>query len=434
MNNKSRIALAIAAAFGTAALGVSSGAIAQTSTVQIGGGINLKYVNHRNTGGAVSGSKNSNNDHLSLQEPEMWIHGEEKIGGNTAWFRCSSSFDILGAGGGTQATPAGTVAAPSTSQLCGRNSALGFKGNFGNIYFGNWDSPTKNVSGPVRGWFSSTDSLVGGFGNVILNTSSSNTTNVNATQASWTERRQRQIRYDSPTMSGFTVSGAYTAANESTALSTAALQGLTPRFAAFSVDYTNGPLFVGIAHERHMDHNPGAIGNGSVGTVNAAGTAFTAAVASTVGNGAAGSYNGGTDKNWMFGVGYTFGFGMKLSALYNRSSYEVTDTTNLKKNGWAVFMDYKVSGPHVLKANYFVGGDSKGNSTVAVGAHQAPGANTGAKGYNLGYMYEMSKRTSIGAMYSVIDNEVAAKYAKGIQGATLGQTQKVYGLYTKHSF
>ena len=227
MNNKSRIALAIAAAFGTVALGVSSGATAQTSTVQIGGGINMKYALHRNTGGLPSGSKNSSNDNLSLQEPEMWIHGEEKIGGVTAWFRCSSSFDVLGAGGGTQATPAGTAAAPSTSQFCGRNSAIGFKGGWGNIFFGNWDSPTKNVSGPVRGWFSSTDSLVGGFGNVVLNTSSSNTTNVNATQASWTERRQRQIRYDSPSFSGFAVSGAYTAANESTGLSSAASQNLT---------------------------------------------------------------------------------------------------------------------------------------------------------------------------------------------------------------
>lgn len=415
MNNKSRIALAIAAAFGTVALGVSSGATAQTSTVQIGGGINLKYALHRNTGGLPSGSKNSSNDNLSLQEPEMWIHGEEKIGGVTAWFRCTSSFDVLGAGGGTQATPAGTAAAPSTAQFCGRNSAIGFKGGWGNIFFGNWDSPTKNVSGPVRGWFSSTDSLVGGFGNVILNTSSSNTTNVNATQASWTERRQRQIRYDSPSFSGFAVSGAYTAANESTGLSTAASQNLTPRFMALSATYANGPLYLGIAHERHMDHNPGAAGTVAIGT-------------------GAAQYSGGTDKNWMFGAGYTFGFGMKLSGLYNRSRYEVTNTTNLKKNGWALFMDYKVSGPHVLKAAYFVGGDSKGNSTLAVGAHQASGANTGAKGYNLGYMYEMSKRTSIGFMYSQIDNEAGAKYAKGIQGATLGQTQKVYGLHTRHAF
>ena len=126
MNNKSRIALAIAAAFGTVALGVSSGATAQTSTVQIGGGINLKYALHRNTGGATAGqSKNSNNDNLSLQEPEMWIHGEEKIGGVTAWFRCTSSFDILGAGGGTQATPAGTAAAP---EPCSGSSAARARG------------------------------------------------------------------------------------------------------------------------------------------------------------------------------------------------------------------------------------------------------------------------------------------------------------------
>ncbi len=416
MNNKSRIALAIAAAFGTAALGVSSGASAQTSTVQIGGSISLKYALHRNTGGLASGSKNSSNDNLSLNEPEIWIHGEEKIGSNlTAWFRCSSSFDVLGAGGGTQATPAGVAAAPATSQWCGRNSALGFKGGFGNVYFGNWDMPSKNVYNAFRGWFSGTDSLVGGFANVLLNTSSSNTTNVTATQASFVERRQRLIRYDSPSFSGFSVSAGYTAANESTGLSSAASQGLTPRALSLSGEYKNGPLYLGIGYDRHNDHNPGAGGTVAIGT-------------------GALQYNGGSDTNWMFGAGYTFGFGMKLTGLITRSKYDVTNTTDLKKNGYAVAMDYAVSGPHSIKAMYFAAGDSKGTSATAVGAHQAVGPSTGAKGWNLGYMYAMSKRTQIGVMYSVIDNDTNAKYGKGIQSATLGQTQKVYGMNVRHSF
>ena len=83
---------------------------------------------------------------------------------------------------------------------------------------------------------------------------------------------------------------------------------------------------------------------------------------------------------------------------------------------------------------YFAAGDSKGTSATAVGAHQAVGPSTGAKGWNLGYMYAMSKRTQIGVMYSVIDNDTNAKYGKGIQSATLGQTQKVYGMNVRHSF
>lgn len=399
MNNKSRIALAIAAAFGTAALGVSSGAIAQTSTVQIGGGINMKYAVHKNTGGVSTGSKNSSNDNLSLQEPEMWIHGEEKIGNQTVWFRCSSSFDVTGG---------------QAAGLCTRNSAIGLKGNFGNIYVGNWESANRPVYNAARGWFSGTDSLVGGFANVLMNTSSSNTTNTTATQASFVERMQRQIRYDSPSLGGFNLSASYTAANESTGLSAAASQGLTPRQFSLSGLYSNGPLFAGLAYSQHNDYNPGntpAIGTGAT------------------------QYNGGSDKNWMFSAGYTFNFGMRLSGLYTTTKYDVTNTTELRKSGWAVFVDHQLSGPHSIKAAYYQAGDSKGSSLIQVGAaHQAAGPDTGAKGWNLGYMYTMSKRTEVGFMYSVIDNDTNAKYGKGIQGATLGQTQKVYGLHTRHKF
>ena len=419
MNNKSRIALAIAAAFGTAALGVSSGAIAQTSTVQIGGGLNMKYAVHKNTGGVSTAYKNSSNDNLSLQEPEMWIHGEEKIGGVTAWFRCSSSFDITGTAG---------------AGLCTRNSAIGLKGNFGNIYVGNWESANRPVYNAARGWFSGTDSLVGGFANVLLNTSSSNTNNVTATQASFVERMQRQIRYDSPSLGGFNLSASYTAANESTGLSTAALQGLTPRQFSLSGLYNNGPLFAGLAYSQHNDYNPGNIGVGSDAAVNVTTGAITAAVTSTVGTGAAGSYNGGSDKNWMLVAGYTFGFGMRLSGLYTTTKYDVTNTTELKKSGWAVFVDHKLSGPHSIKAAYYQVGDSKGNGAKVGASHPAAGTATGAKGWNLGYMYTMSKRTEVGFMYSLIDNDTNAKYGKGIQGATNGQTQKVYGLHTRHKF
>jgi predicted porin len=393
MNNKSRIALALAAAFGTAAMGAS----AQTSTVQIGGSFNMFYSITKPGSPLIGGTKH---DNLSLSEPEMWIHGEEKIGGATVWFRCTSSFDLMGTGA-ANTTGAG--------QFCGRNSALGFKGNFGNIFAGTWDTPQKHVGNAVRGWWGGTASLTGGFAQVLYGGSGSNTGNTGGT---FWERRSRLISYHSPSFSGFEFKAAYSAANEETALTTAASQVLSPRMLGASASYSNGPLYLGVGYEKHNDYNPGSV---------------------ALGAGAA-AYNGGSDTNWTFGGAYTFAFGTRLSGLYSRSKFDVTNTTELKKNGWAIFVDHRLSGPHSIKGQYFKGGDSKGTSAVAVGAHAAVGPNTGAKGWSLAYMYEFSKRTQAGFVYGLIDNDASAMYTKGVSTAAPGATQKVYGLNVRHRF
>lgn len=406
MNNKSRIALAITAAFGTAALGVSSGAIAQTSSVQIGGSLNAFYsISKPNNRGGTLNSGRDTHDNLSLTEPEIWIHGEEKIGNSmTAWFRCTSSFDVFG-----------TAPSAGTGQWCGRNSALGFKTNFGNIYAGNWDSAAKmSVYNPVRlGWFGGTASLSGGWANVLLNGSDSNVGNVGAT---FVTRRARQFNYDSPNFSGFVVRASISAQNEATAQTTVALQTLKPRDKSLGATYNNGPLYVGIGWTEHQDFNP--------------------ALTPVVGNGLATGYNGGKDINWMLGASYKFGSATTLSGMWATSKYDVTNSTELKKKGFVIFAEHRFGGPHVIRGAYFQGGDSKGNSAIEVGAHQAPTAagNTGAKGYNLAYTYEFSKRTEMGFIYGLIDNEDGAKYSKGISRATLGATQKVYGLNVRHKF
>jgi hypothetical protein len=143
MHNKSRIALAIASALGTVAMGAS----AQTSTVQIGGSLNLFYM-HSDQGG-INRTNNlptagKAHDNLQLSEPEIWIHGEEKLSAdNTAWFRCTSSFDLMGT----------CALGANTGQWCGRNSALGFKGSWGNVFAGMWDPPMKTFGNEMRGWW-----------------------------------------------------------------------------------------------------------------------------------------------------------------------------------------------------------------------------------------------------------------------------------------
>ena len=406
MNNKSRIALALAAAFGTAALGVSSSAVAQTSSVQMGGGFNLFYQFSKPGGGNTPPAvpQGQKHDNLSLSEPEMWIHGEEKIGSGTVWFRCTSTFDVMG-----------TEAATGGGQFCGRNSALGFKGNFGNVFAGTWDTPQKLVAGPIRGWFGGTASLTGGMARVLFNGSGSNTGNTGNT---FWERRSRLISYHSPSFSGFDFKAAYSAANEETALVTTTTGNLNPRMFGLSAGYNNGPLYLGVGYEQHNDYNPGGAPTGSALST---------------------SYNGGTDKNWTIGGSYTFGFGTRLAGLWTRSTYDVTNISNLKKTGWAVFADHRLSGPHSIKGQYYKAGDSKGNHTAAVsaatvGTHGVAGPSTGAKGWTLAYTYDFSKRTEASFVYGVMDNDMNAAYSKGVQTAMPGATQKGYGLNVRHKF
>lgn len=415
MNNKSRIALAIAAALGTVAMGAS----AQTSTVQIGGSLNMFYSFH-NPGHATAGG--AKHDNLSLSEPELWIHGEEKIGNMTAWFRCTSTFDLMGTcattgttfSGGSTTGQGSSTAAAGAGQWCGRNSALGFKGSWGNLFAGMWDTPGKIVGNEIRGWWGGTASLTGGFATVVYGGS----TNGANTGGNFWERRVRSINYHSPSFSGFSFKASTSASNEQTRQTTATLQNLNPRTWGLSADYNNGPLYLGISHERHIDFNP-------------ANQAYPA----NIGPGPVSTYNGGTDTNWTFGARYTFAFGTRLSALYSRSKYDTTNTTELKKNGYAIFIDHTLSGPHSIKAQYFKVGDSKGTiGAPAVSSHPAVGADTGAYGWSVAYMYNFSKRTEAGFVYGLINNDNNASYTKGISAAAPGATQKLYGLNVRHRF
>lgn len=441
MNNKSRIALAIAAA-----LGVSSGAMAQTSTVQIGGSFNLFVQKATSTGGpnaSLNGTKG--HDNLSLSEPEMWVHGEERIGGNTVYFRCTSSFDLMGTSA-SSTTTGGVTTTPSAGQFCGRNSALGLKGSFGNVFVGTWDVANKLVYNQIRGWWGGTASLTGASATVLLGGSGSNTGNSGAT---FFERRNRSLNYHSPIMNGFQLTGTVSAANEATIQSTAATMALTPRLLSLSAHYTNGPLYVGLGWEQHKDHNPASRAITTT-RLNTAGTSTTVSTTVTIspalGSGT-GEYNGGTDSNYTVGARYTIG-ATRLSGLYTKTTYDVTVGTTATKSGYALFVDHDLGRGHSLKGQYYKTGDTKGNAAIAdystgggasattpkLAGHSLPGANTGADGWGLAYMYQFSKRTQAGFVYSVLNNDANSSYSKGVNTAAPGSTQRGYGLNVRHSF
>jgi len=309
--------------------------------------------------------------------------------------------------------------------MCTRNSAIGFKGSFGNVFAGNWDTPLKLLQNNIRGWFSGTNALYGGGYTLLGGGASSGNANSpgaggGSTAVSMYRRQAQSVNYASPDWSGFSLAAAYSAANEAANLTDnppAGQSKLTPRLYGLNGQYSNGPIWVGLGYEAHTDYNPANVGN----------------------------YQGGTDDNFTIGAGYTFAGRFKLRASFSQTKYEIGGTaaqgSDLKVKGWNLYSENQISGPHSINFAYIQAQDPSGSSTVAVGSYKAPtlvggadNSSIGAKVYTIAYAYAFSKRTQGLVAYNVMDNDNNANFSQGVTAASLGGKQKTYGVAVRHSF
>jgi predicted porin len=303
------------------------------------------------------------------------------------WFQCTSSFDVIG------------VAASNTTgagQWCGRNSAIGFRGGFGNVFFGTWDTPHKLVSNLARGWWGGTNTLQGGSLTLLANGSDSNVPNRGDT---FFRRHQRSINYHSPDFGGFSFQAATSSGNEATAFTTGS--PLKPRLMSLAGQFRTGPFFAGVGYEKHDDFNPGGV--------------------------ATAAYLGGSDESINVAVGFTFFGNLRVAGLYMQNEFEAGDGfgSTVETTGYAVYVDWTIAGPHSLKFQWATVGDDEGNPPVA---------SSGAQVYGAAYSYAMSKRTSVYVAYNEMKNDSNANYSFGTTATTLGGNQKVIGLGLRHSF
>ena len=383
--NKKLMALAVAGA-------ITAPTVAMAQNVQIGGSVTMLYYLHdpKNPGGA--GKKG---DILEGSEPEMYIRGEEKLGGGlSAWFQCTSSFDLWNATG---------------DGMCTRNSALGFKGGFGNFFFGNWDTPQKLVYNQARGAFSGTNALYGGTATLLYGSSASGVNNL-GNPARFYRRQAGSISWHSPSWSGFDVKGMMSAGSEHTGLG---LSPLNPRLFSFSGNYTGGPFYFGASYELHQDYNPAGTATGALPT----------------------QYNGGDDTNISVVGVWTIANAFRLSGVYSQSEYEVSNSTSMDVKGWALYLDWKISGPHSLRMQYGTVDSPEGNATVSVQNYRpASAVERGAAVAGIHYEYAFSKRTAGLVSWNQMDNDPGANFSQGKSAATLGGKQQSVGIAVKHRF
>lgn len=378
--NKKLLSVAVAGVFAAPAF-----AFAQSSTVQLYGAITAEY-------GYVDQGDNKNKTDM-LQTPggsAIGFKGEEKLGGGlSAWFQCESSADVRGENG---------------TGLCTRNSALGFKGGFGNVYVGKWDTPFKQAYNAGRKGGEDTGLLGTAFLMAGSSTGTSTSGLAPGNRHIWKRRQQNSINYTSPNFSGFSVGLAYSTGNSETAATTATLSS-KPRVMSMAANYKSGPLAASVGYEMHKQ--------------------FAATATEEL-----------DDKAWVIAASYKIGQ-VAIGAAYNEQEYEQGAGNELKKKAWMIGADWNLAGPHSVGANYTKAEDTEGTgpAPVAINGTVVPynlAGGTGADLFQIYYGHALSKRTNAKLAYVRLSNDANASYTLGgVKVGAAGQDQNAFVLLVK---
>jgi predicted porin len=371
------------------------------STVQIYGRVTYEY------GIGDAGRDRPNTDYADTPGGSaIGFKGVETLGGGmSAWFQCETSADIR---------------AFDKVGFCSRNSAVGFRGGFGNLFFGRWDTPMKRalnigtVGAEETGMLGMSFLPFGGSGGSIAALGAGNTDTFGESfQRQRFKRREACLTtYETPSFGGFQVMGAFTCGNSAfdNAL-TDDDNNQKPRVISVAASYVNGPLGIGLAYEKHKQFGTQAPGAAEL-----------------------------DDRGWGGSVAYTFGQNIKLGATFLDRKWE-TATGDVKKRTATVGVDWRVAGPHSVQVQYAWAGKSRGDSLTGIGGNggaNAPGSGTGADAWSLAYQYDFSKRTSVKLGYVRVDNDKNSNSARiGNTPALIGtggQNVDAWAFLVKHNF
>jgi predicted porin len=407
------------------------------------------------------------------------IRGREDLGnGLYMGFQAEASIAI---GGVTPVSPGGN------GLFAGwRNTGLWLGGRWGELGLGLWDLPfnmNQTVGAGHAPYANASTSmsaglLGGGLGSTAAATSSgqdfgqfcgasalgASASTCFSNAASFHRRQSNQIWYQSPTWAGLRGRVAYGATSGLTSNATnegAATPGeVKAQLWGASVSYTLGGLYAGVGYEYHEDYLTTAVRSGLGGGVlggaipgfatagfNLGGNPVAAGSSATlaaipVGSGTAVGASGDESWGWNANLRYTFGFGLSIGAYYesieweidygNSTGAEVGLLQKVEREAWRLDAAYQL-GAHTFGIQFGQGRQLKGS--VSNGSFD--GSNTGTDVWILGYAYSLSKRSSLFAYGTFVENDTNSR-ASGIVfggiGPNAGADPRYYGVGLRHLF
>lgn len=280
------------------------------------------------------------------------------------------------------------------NSLAGRNTRLGLEGPWGNVFYGNWDTPYKFpllAVGPLRGLSPFDNNLTANPGfNVPGTTTQSGRANGKA-DAAFNRRQGNSVQYWSPDLSGFSFRLAYSV-GEGRTTATAAAPSVNPEVVSALVSYRQGPLTLSVGLERHMDY----FGLAQLG--GAAGATLTNPSSRDTGVEVVGSYS--------------FSTGTRVSIVAEQLDYRTDDTVTgnidaYRRVAWYALVQQRF-GPHQVWAAY---GSAAAGSCGRVGGGAATTSGLGGAEFSAGYSYSLSRSTDLYAAFYGMNNDRSAQYA-----------------------
>jgi predicted porin len=459
---KKIIALAVAA--------VASGAAFAQTNVTISGNLNYQWENISGSSPTMSTSGVANN------VPQMTREGRNRVNENGSEIKFSVTED-LGNGLKAMAVVASGITPDSASSaangnrgtLGSRDTYVGMSGNFGTVVAGRL-SVHYNSADKVDGFFMDTGLAASTRG--ILSGVGSTTNATGGYGQGAGGRLGSTVAYVTPTFSGFNATLGYTRPtagtaadgvvdNDGVATQVAANSSATVRKQSgwsLKANFDNGPITAFASYLAHSD----IPAMGAVLWQNSANTTLTSMnnVAITGAVNAAAAYSGEI-RGFRAGGAYTFGNGFKIGLIYDNTktlwrddsgnNNANDDDLNLKRTVWAIPVSMKF-GAHTIAGSYARAGnlDAGGSLSTAASNRNAlvdtvSTSETGATYWMLGYQYNFSKRTNVGATYARTDNDSRATYdfySNGAMGQnatstlnnTRGSDPTVVMVGLKHSF
>jgi len=370
--NKKLVALAVSGAFA-----LPLAAEAQTGAqVTLYGRANMDLEFVKASGAGAADGSTTTVTRVSSNSSRFGLRGTEALGGGlTAFFQVENSVNWDGNGAGNANT------------IANRETFVGLQGSYGQIWLGRSLSPYDDTT-PI--WASGPYNYnTGLFNNSSLWANNSNAIGGEAI-AGYDDRYSNSIRWNSPTWSGFTVE-VQLASKENTAHSWGFFPG---------VFYNNGPIQAGFTYARHD----------KIRCYNAAGTSYAPCAASS-------GITGLAAKDDAFTLAGSYDFGVaRVALMYEHLKYE-TPTGDLKRDMWGISGTIPMGGG-LWYVYYGRAGDGKGGASDSETRINSlvHGSDSASSNFEIGYRYDLSKRTSVNAGYVMIRNDARANYTFNVNG------------------
>ena len=286
--------------------------------------------------------------------------------------------------------------------LGARDSKVGLRNRWGELFMGQWDTPYKYISLPVNplraGYLFDRTAITGNPGFGVGNTTTQFTRIGAKPDASFDRRQGNSVQYWSPTMGGFSFRVGYSV-DEGAGAIVAGGPVIKPTVASVSGQYdlgtqSSGVLSVRYGYEQHKDY---------FGLTQLGGSA-----AGTAGN------SSSKDRGHKFVVLYRIG-NTRLTGMVERLEYKNGDSlaggvSSYKRNAWYAVIEQFFANKSSVFASYGKAGDG---SCERVGGASCSTSALGANYLTLGYIYRFSKRTEVMAAYYRLTNKESGQYSPG---------------------